>query len=115
MADSILESVKKALNVDAEDEAFDVDILIHLNSALATLNQVGVGPENGFQVEDASATWDDLLGNDPRLNNVKTYLYSKVRLVFDPPATSFGIQALQDVAKELETRIYIASEAEKWA
>lgn len=115
MAASILNSVKKALNIDEEDTAFDVDILMHTNSALATLNQVGVGPENGFQIEDAAATWDDLLGNDPRLNNVKTYIYTKVRLVFDPPATSFGIQALKDVALELETRIYIAAEAEKWA
>lgn len=115
MAASILNSVKKALNVDEEDTHFDVDILMHTNSALATLNQIGVGPENGFQIEDASVTWDDLLGNDPRLNYVKTYLYTKVRLVFDPPGTSFGVQALQDVAKELETRIYIAAEAEKWS
>lgn len=112
--DSILTSVKKTLGIDEAYVAFDVDILMHINSVLATLNQIGVGPENGYQIEDKAATWDDLLGSDPRLNNVKSWVYLKVRLLFDPPATSFAIQAMQDQAKELETRIYLMAEAEKW-
>jgi hypothetical protein len=115
VADSILTSVKKALGIDEGYTAFDVDILMHINSVLATLNQIGVGPENGFQIEDASATWDDLLAGDSRLNSVKSWVYLKVRLIFDPPATSFGIQAVEAQAKEFETRIYLASEAEKWS
>lgn len=114
MADeSILLSTKKALNIDADDEAFDVDIRMHINSVLATLNQVGVGPEHGFWIEDDVATWDDLLGGDPRLNFVKSYVYVKVRLLFDPPATSFAIDAMKEQARELEVRIYMLMEAEK--
>lgn len=110
---SILTSVKKALGIDESYEAFDADITMHINSFLATLYQIGVGPENGFQIEDKDATWDDLLGDDPRLNNVKTWLYSKVRLIFDPPATSFAIDAIKAVVTELEYRIYTFSEVEK--
>lgn len=114
--DSILSSVKKALGIDADYTAFDVDILMHINSVLANLDQIGVGPDGGLQIEDADATWDLLLGTDNRLNNVKSYIYLKVRLLFDPPATSFGIQAIEDLAREMETRIYIYTnkEAEPW-
>ena len=114
VADSILDSVKKTLNIDADDTAFDVDILMHTNSVLAILNQIGL-TDNGFQIDDASTTWDDLLGGRPDLNFVKTYIFTKVRLVFDPPNTSFGIDALKDVATELEVRIHTLLEAEKWA
>lgn len=111
---SILTSIKKALGIDESYTAFDIDVLMHTNSVLATLNQIGVGPEAGFQIEDNTATWDDLLGGDPRLNNVKTFVYTKVRLIFDPPATSFAIAAMQDVARELEYRIYTTQEVDKW-
>lgn len=115
METSILTSVKKTLNVVEADTTFDVDILMHVNSVLATLNQIGGGPENGFQIEDKVATWDDLLGSsDPRTNFVKSWVYLKVRLLFDPPATSFAIQAIQDQARELEFRIYTLAEAEQW-
>jgi hypothetical protein len=111
---SILTSVKKALGLVEADTSFDVDILMHINSVLATLNQIGVGPENGYQIEDKVATWDELLSDDPRLNNVKSYLYLKVRLLFDPPATSFAIKAFEDQIKEFEYRIYTFEEVEKW-
>ena len=114
MSDSILTSVKKALGIDEDYTAFDPDITMHINSILATLNQIGVGPDLGFVIEDKNATWDDLLDGDLRLTFVKTYLYTKVRLIFDPPATSFAIQAQTEVAKELEYRIYTAREVEKW-
>lgn len=110
---SILTSIKKALGIDESYTVFDPDILMHINSTLATLNQIGVGPVNGFEIEDKDATWDDLLGSDPRRNFVKTWMYSKVRLIFDPPATSFAIQAVNDVIKELEFRIYTFEEVEK--
>lgn len=114
MEASVLTSVKKALGLDVEYEAFDPDILMHINSVLANLNQIGVGPEDGVQIEDQAATWDDLLGSDPRLNNVKSYVYLKVRMLFDPPATSFSIAAMETQIKEFEYRIYTASEVERW-
>jgi type II secretory pathway component HofQ len=114
VADSILNTVKKSLGIEADYTAFDVDILMFTNAVLSNLNQIGVGPVNGFQIEDASATWDDLLGDDPRLNNVKAFVYLKVRMLFDPPATSFAIQAMETNAKEFEYRIYTTVEVDKW-
>lgn len=114
MADSILTTIKKTLGIDESYDSFDIDVLLHINSVLSTLNQIGVGPEYGFQIEDASATWDELLGNDARLNNVKGYVALKVRMLFDPPATSFAISAMESNIKEYETRIYLAQEADKW-
>lgn len=113
MADSILTSIKKALGLDEDYIAFDPDILLFINSVLANLNQIGVGPVDGFQIEDKTVTWDDFLGDDPRLNNVKALVYTKVRLMFDPPATSFAIEAIENIARELEVRIYTAVEVEK--
>lgn len=95
-------------------EVFDPDILLFTNSVLANLNQIGVGPDVGFQIEDKDATWEDFLGTDPRLNNVKAYVHIKVRLLFDAPATSFAIAALESQAKELEFRIYMTAEVATW-
>jgi hypothetical protein len=114
VADSILTSVKKVLGLDEDYIAFDPDVTLFINSVLATLNQVGAGPVDGFQIEDKSSTWDELLGADPRLNNVKSYVYLKVRMLFDPPATSFAIAAIEAMAKELEFRIYTTAEVDKW-
>lgn len=113
MADSILTSVKKALGLTEDYEAFDPEITMHINSVFSTLNQIGVGPDNGFQIEDKLATWDDLLAGDATLNMVKTWTYSKVRLIFDPPQTSFAIAAQQELIKELEFRIYTKAEVDK--
>lgn len=114
MATSILNDIKKALGIDTGYTAFDVDILMHINSVFSTLNQLGIGPEEGFSIEDNTATWDALLADDPRLNSVKTYVFIKVRLVFDPPSTSYGIQALKELALELEVRISIYREGTGW-
>jgi type II secretory pathway component HofQ len=114
VSDSILTTIKKTLGMDESYEAFDTDVLLHINSVLSTLNQIGVGPENGFQIEDASATWDEFLGSDPSLNNVKGYMALKVRMLFDPPSTSFVIAAVEANIKEYETRIYLKLEADKW-
>jgi hypothetical protein len=112
--ESILNTVKQSLNLEVDDLSFDGVVLMFINSVLSNLNQIGVGPENGFQIEDASATWDGLLDNDPRLNNVKSFVYLKVRMLFDPPGTSFAIAAMENQAKELEYRIYTAMEVDKW-
>ena len=95
MEPSILKSTKKILGVGEADTSFDVDIAFHINSVLSILNQVGIGPADGYMIEDDTATWDAFIGTDPRLNLVKTYLYLKVRLLFDPPGTSYAINAME--------------------
>lgn len=103
--DSILNSIKQVVGVEAEDTAFDVDILMHINSTFSTLNQLGIGPDEGFMLEDSSAVWSDYLGDDPQLNSVKTYVYLRVRMLFDPPQNSFTIEAMNKQIAELEWRL----------
>lgn len=107
MTDSILTSTKKILGIAADYNAFDLDIMTHINSVFLNLDQIGVGPAGGFLIEDAEAEWWDLLGDDPRLNAVKTYVYLKVRLIFDPPTTSFAIGAMEKQIEELEWRLNV--------
>jgi len=113
--DSILDSVKKILGIDKEYTAFDVDIVIHINTVLANLNQLGVGPVEGFAIEDASPTWDDFLGEgNPTKNNIKTYVALKVKMVFDPPTTGYLIDATNKNIQELEWRISVKRENDEW-
>ena len=105
MTDSILDSTKKILGIEAEYNAFDLDIVTHINSALFTLNQLGIGPDEGFMIEDASAEWDDLLEGDMNLNAVKSYIYLRVRMLFDPPTTSFALDSMQKQVTEFEWRL----------
>lgn len=110
MDDSILNSIKKILGIDPDYDEFDADIIMHINSAFATLDQLGIGPADGFMIDDDDAVWDDFLLGDTRLNSVKTYIGLKVRLVFDPPATSFGITAMEKQIAEHEWRLNVARE-----
>jgi hypothetical protein len=114
MEDSILTSTKKMLGMDADYTAFDHDIIVNINSVFSTLNQLGVGPEDGFMIEDASALWADYLPDHFRLSNIKSYMYLRVRLLFDPPATSFAINAFDEQRKELEVRILMEMERTNW-
>lgn len=114
MEPSILKSTKKILGVGEADTSFDVDIMLHINSVLSVLNQVGIGPANGYAIEDDTATWDSFIGTDPRLNLVKTYLYLKVRLLFDPPGTSYAIDAMEKQIAEFEWRLNVMREEESW-
>lgn len=107
---SILKSIKKLLGVPEEYDVFDTDITIHINSAFSTLNQLGVGPSEGFSIEDDTETWGMFLGDNTQINSVKTYVYIKVRLLFDPPTTSFAIDALKKQAEELEWRLNVQSD-----
>lgn len=111
---SILTSVKKILGIDEANVAFDPDIIIHINSVFSTLNQLGIGPANGFMIEDATATWDAFLGTDPRLNNVKSYVYLRVRMLFDHPTTGYLIDAMKEQIREMEWRINAYREEEAW-
>lgn len=105
MSESILESTKKVLGIDPDYDVFDMDVMMHINSAFSTLNQLGLGPEEGYMVQESGDEWGDFLNDDMRLNSVKTYVYLKVRILFDPPTTSFVLTAMQEQIKELEWRI----------
>lgn len=113
---SILKTTKKLLGLAEDYEAFDTDIIVFINSSLSHLNQLGVGPSSGFEIEDDSATWSDFFGSDsdPRLNNVKTFVYIQVRQVFDPPVATNHANALDATLKELEWRISVNREDEEW-
>lgn len=114
MSDSILNTTKKALGLDESYTAFDPEIIMHINSVFATLNQLGVGPELGFQIEDDTQLWSTFLIDDFRLNNVKTYMYLRVRLLWDPPTTSYTITAFDSQVKELEWRMLTYKEHTNW-
>lgn len=114
MSDSILTSTKKILGIAGDYDAFDLDIITHINSVFATLTQLGVGPVEGFMIEDSVAVWGDLLGADPRLNSVKTYVYLRVRMLFDPPATSHLVDAFKQQVQEFEWRLNVQREGESW-
>ena len=108
--ESILSSVKKLNNIPTEDDSFDDDIILWTNGALAVLNQLGIGPFEGFQIEDASDTWDDFIDEDPRFNTVKNYVALYVRLRFDPPKTSFTITMMEDQLNEIAHRLIVLTE-----
>jgi hypothetical protein len=114
MDDSILQSVKKVLNLAADYEAFDMDVLMHINSVFSTLNQLGVGPAPGFMIQDGGQTWSEFIGSDPRLNHVKTYVYLRVRLLFDPPSTGYHVTAMKQQIEELEWRLNVQREDTQW-
>lgn len=105
MEASILTSTKKVIGIAEDDTTFDLDLIIHINSVFATLQQIGVGPEEGFMIEDDSAEWDDYLEGDNGLNNVKTYMFLKVKMFFDPPQTSFLLTSMEKQVDQLEARI----------
>ena len=114
MTDSILNSIKKILGIDAADTSFDMDVMMHTNSVFVTLNELGIGPVNGFAIASANETWTNFLGADIRSNSVKTYTYLRVRLLFDPPTTSYHITAIKEQVQELEWRLNAQREAVSW-
>jgi len=113
---SILNDTKKILGIEAEYTAFDTDITMHINSVFVTLNQLGIGPEFGFEILDENAQWEDFLGVDPdmRLNNIKTYIYLRVRLLFDPPTTGYLVDAMKEQIREHEWRLNQFRESMEW-
>lgn len=108
--DSVLTSIKKLLGIEETDTNFDIDIMIYINGALMSLNQLGVGPETGFTITDKTVEWADFIGDRIDIELVKSYVYLKVRMIFDPPANSFVIDAMKTQAAELEWRINIQIE-----
>lgn len=102
--DSILVSIKKLLGIDAAYTAFDVDVIIHINTAFAVLNQLGVGPADGFMIEGEEEIWDDYI-TDSNFSMVKTFVYLKVRLAFDPPTSTALIESMNNMLNELTWRL----------
>ena len=103
--DSILVTIKKMLGIDADYDAFDTDIIVHINTAIMILRQLGVGIKAGFVITDESEEWVDLLGNSELYESVKTYIYLRVKSVFDPSTSSAASEASKEMIKELEWRL----------
>ena len=106
--DSILISVKKMLGITADYTHFDDDIIMHINSVFMILHQLGVGPEEGFMIESDRETWDEFIKNEFTIESVKSYMYLKVGLLFDPPTSSNVMEAKNRLANELEWRLNTA-------
>lgn len=109
--DSILTSIKKLLGIEEGYEVFDADIIIYINSAISNLTQLGVGPKRGFSISDEKATWHDFLKttkDKDRIESVKSYIYLKVKLLFDPPGGSSVLESYNRTIQELEWRLNVA-------
>jgi hypothetical protein len=105
MADSILTSTKAALGVPESHEAFDTELILHINSVLSRLNALGLGPTQGFRITDKTSTWEEFLGSEYRLDDAKSYMYLRVKLLFDPPDIGFVITAIKEQIQEEEWRL----------
>ena len=108
MQDSILMTIRKLVCGDPYADHFDTDLLVHINACFSILNQLGVGPENGFVVTDETQSWSSYSDNDLILNMVKTYVTLKVRVIFDPPLTSSVLEAMNKEISQLEWRLNVA-------
>ena len=111
MTKSILASIKKMLGLDESYAPFDTDIIVHINSALMVLTQMGVGPKEGFSINGYSEKWSDFLTNPTKLESAKTYVYLQVRMMFDPPTNSFVMDAMKRQSDELLWRLNVQAES----
>jgi len=109
MADSILDSMKKALGIDLAYDVFDRDLIMHINSVFGTLSQIGAGPPNGYRIVDKANNWEEFIGTATDMDFVKDFMYIKLRLLFDPPQTSFALTSFDKQLEELTVRINIAA------
>lgn len=107
---SILTSIKKLLGITESCTDFDTDIIMHINTIFTTLNQLGVGTD-GFQIEDKDAVWSEFIESD-KLAATKSYVYLRVKLLFDPPLNSTILEAIKESIRELEWRLNIRAESE---
>ena len=109
--ESILTSIKKMLGITEEYKQFDPDIIMHINSVFMILNQLGVGPSEGFRINDEYATWSEFISDDSYLDLVKSYMVMKVKLLFDPPQSSIVMEATNRMISEAEWRLNVAVES----
>lgn len=108
--ESILETIKKMLGMEAEYTHFDTDVKVNINTALMTLTQLGVGPTKGFYITSEADKWEDIITGEFDLEGIKSYIYLRVRLLFDPPTSAFVLNSMENQIKELEWRIRVNSE-----
>lgn len=108
--ESILTSIKKLLGITEDYEHFDADIIMHINSVFMILNQLGVGPKEGFSISDETATWNDYLPDGSNLEAVKSYIHLKVKLLFDPPLSSTVMECMKQMINEMEWRLNVQAE-----
>lgn len=108
--DSILTSIKKLLGITEDYTHFDIDIVMHINSVFSILTQLGVGPPEGFYIQDKTTIWDEYITDPNKIEMVKSYMYLKVRLLFDPPSSSSVIEAFNKQISEIEWRLNVAVE-----
>lgn len=109
--DSILLSIKKLLGIASDYKQFDTDVIIHINSVFLTLNQLGIGPDDGFSIDSESEEWSDYIpDNQLLLSAVKSYMYLKVKMLFDPSLTSFVNDLMKEEARELEWRMNLLAD-----
>ena len=109
--ESILTSIKKLLGIPEEDKNFDADIIMHINSVFMILNQLGVGPSEGFRIEDDLATWEKFVDSDMNLDAVKSYMHLKIKMLFDPPLNSSVTEAMRQQINELEWRLNVEADS----
>lgn len=112
--DSILDSTKKNLGIDPSYTVYDSNVVMFINSVFSTLNQLGIGPTNGYMIDDSTATWDAFIGDDLRLMQVQTYVYLRVRLLFDPPQTAHHGTAMKEQIEKLEWYLNVHREETAW-
>lgn len=111
--ESILTSIKKLLGITEDYEHFDPDIIMHINSAFMILTQLGVGPPGGFSISDETAMWTDFIPDMSMVESVKSYVYLRVRLLFDPPSSSAVIESINRMISEFEWRLNVAAESKE--
>ena len=110
MDESILVSIKKLLGIAEDYDYFDQDIVMHINAAFMVLTQLGIGPSEGFLITDDTDTWSDFIDDATNLGSIQSYVYMKVKLMFDPPQNSFTVDSMQKLVNELEWRVNIAAD-----
>lgn len=108
--ESILYTVKKLLGISPDYAVYDPDLIVLINSTIMTLTQIGVGPQQGFAITGSDETWDEFLGDVINQAAAQTYIFTTVRLVFDPPPTSYGIESYRKMADECLWRLRVQSD-----
>ena len=119
MIESILISIRKQIGLDENCKDFDADLIIHINSAFMNLKQIGVGPDEGYSIQDTSEVWEDYIDTDANpelktlLSAIKTFIYLKVRLAFDPPQGGAVLEHMNKMLAETEWRINVEAESKQ--
>lgn len=112
LENSILTDIKKMLGPSYDEDSFNTDIMIHINSCFTTLRQLGVGPANGYRIKDDKNVWSEFVKDDEMLDSVKTYIYLKVKVVFDPPLNASLLESFEKQITELEWRLNVSVESD---